>query len=65
MTEDKSVTPEIKASLKPEIDKAGKIIQDSEEILIAMIALFVKTGISGEAIISYLGAVDVRDSQIA
>lgn len=54
MTEDKSVIPEIEASLKPEVDKAGEIVQDSDEILAAMIALFVKEGISGEAVISYL-----------
>jgi len=54
MAEDKFVTPEIEASVKPEVDMAGEIVQNSDEILIAMIALFVKMGISGKAIISYL-----------
>jgi len=54
MTEDKPTSPDIETTLEPEVEKAGEIIQNSDEIITAMIASCVKNGISGEAIISYL-----------
>lgn len=54
MTEDRPTSPDIETTLKPEVEKAGEIIRNSDEIITAMIASCVKNAISGEAIIAYL-----------